>query len=88
MFAAVYVTKEAVEHVLLHAGSAQMREHVGSAGAHAGVTGHHHHSPEAGVVGLDVLVYLVLLALLSIVGTAFAYENHSVLADVADNRSL
>ena len=98
MFAAVYVSKEAVEHFLLHSDSASAHKHAG--GAHAGVTGHHHHLPEGGAIGcvflahprpyslqsvirLDVPVFLITLALLSTVGTAFVHDNHSMLSDGA-----
>ena len=55
MFAAVYVSKEAVEHFLLHSDSASAHKHAG--GAHAGVTGHHHHPPEGGAIGCVFLAH-------------------------------
>ena len=72
MSAAVHVTKEAVEHVLLNAGLAQTGENIGSA---------HWSSPPLPRGWHHQVGRFMLLALFSIVGTAIACDNHSVLTN-------
>ncbi|KAF7363781.1 hypothetical protein MSAN_01035900 [Mycena sanguinolenta] len=70
MFSAVYVCKEAFEHLLLSA----------SAG-----DGHHHHAGDE-VAGIDFPVFTTLLALLSLTLTALMLDNHAGLVALAGNR--
>ncbi|KAI6020290.1 hypothetical protein BKA83DRAFT_4298838 [Pisolithus microcarpus] len=85
MFAGVYVAKEAVEHLLLAAGSGAHAHGHGGGGTNSG-DGHHHHwgdeRPEN--LGLQFPVFLVLLALLSLVGTSAVFGQHDVLVDITN----
>ncbi|KAI6041612.1 hypothetical protein EDC04DRAFT_2667224 [Pisolithus marmoratus] len=85
MFAGVYVAKEAIEHLLLATGSGAHGHGRGSGGTDGG-DGHHHHwgdeSPEN--LGLQFPVFLVLLALLTLVGTTAIFGQHDVLVDITN----
>ncbi|KIO01554.1 hypothetical protein M404DRAFT_1002978 [Pisolithus tinctorius Marx 270] len=85
MFAGVYVAKEAVEHLLLAAGSNAHAHGHGSSGPNSG-DGHHHHwgdeRPEN--LGLRFPVFLVLLALLTLAGTTTVFGQHDVLVDITN----
>ncbi|KAJ6502160.1 hypothetical protein C8R45DRAFT_975583 [Mycena sanguinolenta] len=70
MFSAVYVCKEAFEHLLLSA----------SAG-----DGHHHHAGDEDA-GIDFPVFTTLLALVSLTLTALLVDNHAGLVALAGNR--
>ncbi|KAI6126563.1 hypothetical protein F5141DRAFT_1081741 [Pisolithus sp. B1] len=82
MFAGIYVAKEAVEHLLLAAGSGAHAHGHGGGGANSG-DGHHHHwgdeRPEN--LGLQFPVFLILLALLTLAGTTAVFGQHDVLVD-------
>ncbi|KAG6329964.1 hypothetical protein ID866_9123 [Astraeus odoratus] len=90
MFAGVYVAKEAVEHVLLSAGSGALAHghgHGGNDNAFSGGgDGHHHHwgdeKPE--ILGLRFPVFLILLVLLSLVGTSTVFGQHDVLVNITN----
>ncbi|EIN14641.1 hypothetical protein PUNSTDRAFT_96639 [Punctularia strigosozonata HHB-11173 SS5] len=71
IFASVYVCKETVEHLLLSAGE-----------------GHHHHSgdEEINLTGIPFPIYIVFLSLLSLVGSALAYNTHSKLVNTTGNQ--
>ncbi|KAF9029544.1 hypothetical protein BDZ89DRAFT_1065326 [Hymenopellis radicata] len=72
MFSSVYVCKETVEHVLLSMGG--------------GDGHHHHHGDEETGYGIDFPVVSILLALCSVVASAFYFDNHSKLVNVTGNR--
>ncbi|KAI6161850.1 hypothetical protein EDD17DRAFT_1583172 [Pisolithus thermaeus] len=85
MFAGVYVAKEAVEHLLLAAGSGAHAHGHGGGGTTSG-DGHHHHwgdeRPEN--LGLQFPVFFVLLALLTLAGTTAVFGQHDVLVDITN----
>ncbi|KAI6111651.1 hypothetical protein EDD16DRAFT_1607300 [Pisolithus croceorrhizus] len=85
MFAGIYVAKEAVEHLLLAAGSGAHAHGHGGGGANSG-DGHHHHwgdeRPEN--LGLQFPVFLILLALLTLAGTTAVFGQHDVLVDITN----
>uniref|UniRef100_A0A0W0F0L4 Cation efflux protein transmembrane domain-containing protein n=1 Tax=Moniliophthora roreri TaxID=221103 RepID=A0A0W0F0L4_MONRR len=66
MFAAVYICKETVEHVLLSAGSSSS-----GVGEHEG---HHHH--HADVLGINFPILLILLSSMTMAVSAFIYGTH------------
>ncbi|TFK64671.1 hypothetical protein BDN72DRAFT_963061 [Pluteus cervinus] len=70
MFAAVYICKESVEHLLLSMGSS------------GGDSGHHHHHD----IGIDFPWFLVLLASITTLTNALLYSNHSKLVNISGNR--
>ncbi|KAJ7286177.1 hypothetical protein C8J57DRAFT_1663986 [Mycena rebaudengoi] len=71
MFSAVYVCKEAVEHLLLSAGEGH----------------HHHAGDEMiSVDGIDFPVFLTALTVVSLAATALLLDNHARLVSLAGNR--
>jgi hypothetical protein len=81
IFSSVYVCKETVEHLLLSAGE-DIHHHAG----------HHHHaqgyvpsfiifvtSSVTFITSIGLPLLLTLLTLMSLIGTAFAFENHAKL---------
>ncbi|KAJ7222475.1 hypothetical protein GGX14DRAFT_663891 [Mycena pura] len=70
MFSAVYVCKEALEHLLLSA----------SAG-----DGHHHHAGDE-VDGIDFPIFTTFCSLVALSFTALLLDNHSRLVALAGNR--
>ncbi|KAJ7709509.1 hypothetical protein B0H17DRAFT_1155504 [Mycena rosella] len=70
MFSAVYVCKEALEHLLLSASTGD---------------GHHHHAGDE-VAGIDFPVISAVCALISLALTALLLDNHARLVALADNR--
>lgn len=66
IFSSVYVCKETVEHLLLAAGD-DMRHH----------GGHHHHAESMGLP-----LVLTFITLISLIGSAFAFENHAKLVQI------
>ncbi|KAJ7632930.1 hypothetical protein FB45DRAFT_913915 [Roridomyces roridus] len=70
MFSAVYVCKEALEHLLLSA----------SAG-----DGHHHHAGDE-AAGIDFPVFSAVAAFISLTLTALLLDNHARLVTLAGNR--
>ncbi|KAG7096003.1 hypothetical protein E1B28_006685 [Marasmius oreades] len=77
MFAAVYICKETVEHVLLAAGSSGGGEHEGH---------HHHHADDSGQYGINFPLLSISLSLVSIVISGFFYGTHSKLVEITGNR--
>ncbi|TRM67133.1 hypothetical protein BD626DRAFT_397094 [Schizophyllum amplum] len=74
MFAAVYVCKETVEHLLLSAEGSSEQGH------------HHHHSiDEDDVIQIEFPLFLPILALTSLLTTASLFNNHSKLLDITGN---
>lgn len=67
LFAAVYVCKETVEHVLMSAGG--------------GDGHHHHHGDEETPYGIEFPIVSILLALGSIMGSGLLFKNHAKLLD-------
>ncbi len=67
MFSSVYVCKETVEHVLLSMGG--------------GDGHHHHHGDEETGYGIEFPVMSILLALCTVVASAFYFNNHSKLVN-------
>ncbi|KAI0311419.1 hypothetical protein OF83DRAFT_762624 [Amylostereum chailletii] len=68
MFSAVYVFKEAVEHLLLSAGEGH----------------HHHPGDEdIELLGIEFPLALLFLAFFSLLGTALAFDNHGKLMNVS-----
>ncbi|KAH7883113.1 hypothetical protein F5I97DRAFT_1831931 [Phlebopus sp. FC_14] len=88
MFAAVYVAKEAIEHLLLSAGGGvQGHDGGGSMTAGKGGDGHHHHhwgdeKPET--LGLRFPVFLILAVLLSLASTSVVFGQHEVLVGITN----
>ncbi|KAJ6597275.1 hypothetical protein DFH09DRAFT_1258854 [Mycena vulgaris] len=70
MFSAVYVCKEALEHLLLSASTGD---------------GHHHHAGDE-VAGIDFPVPSAALALIALALTALLLDNHARLVALAGNR--
>ncbi|KAJ6618802.1 hypothetical protein B0H10DRAFT_2028031 [Mycena sp. CBHHK59/15] len=71
MFSAVYVCKEAVEHLLLSAGEGH----------------HHHAGDELFAVdGIEFPMFLTALAVAALAFTALLWDNHARLVSVANNR--
>ncbi|KAF7320810.1 hypothetical protein HMN09_00167400 [Mycena chlorophos] len=70
MFSAVYVCKEALEHLLLSA----------SAG-----DGHHHHSGDE-EDGIEFPLVTMVIALLALAASALLADNHARLVSLSDNR--
>ncbi|KAF8211832.1 hypothetical protein K438DRAFT_1915742 [Mycena galopus ATCC 62051] len=75
MFSAVYVCKEAFEHLLLSASAGD-----GSAG-----DGHHHHTGDEDA-GIEYPVFTTLLAFVTLALTALLVDNHAGLVALAGNR--
>ncbi|KAI5828089.1 hypothetical protein K523DRAFT_245355 [Schizophyllum commune Tattone D] len=74
MFAAVYVCKETVEHLLLSAGGSEESGH------------HHHHAiDEEDVIQIEFPLFLPILALASLLTTASLFNNHTKLLDITGN---
>ncbi|KIJ43902.1 hypothetical protein M422DRAFT_169220 [Sphaerobolus stellatus SS14] len=70
LFAAVYVCKEALEHMLLSHGD-----------------GHHHHRGDEFVDdGINMPVFPILLALITLLGTSVAFENNARIVNATANR--
>ncbi|KAK7049399.1 hypothetical protein VNI00_006000 [Paramarasmius palmivorus] len=69
MFAAVYICKETVEHVLLSAGPAS--------GEHEG---HHHH--HADVLGIEFPIILIMLSGITMAVSAVMYGTHRKVAEL------
>lgn len=70
IFAAVYVCKETVEHLLLSSGEGH----------------HHHHGDEVTeFFGIEFPSVLLLITLFSLITTALAFDNHSKLVSTAGN---
>lgn len=67
IFSSVYVCKETVEHLLLSAGE-DMQHHAD----------HHHHAN-----GIALPLLLTFMTLVSLVGSAFAFDNHAKLVQVS-----
>ncbi|KAF9262771.1 hypothetical protein L218DRAFT_928783 [Marasmius fiardii PR-910] len=78
MFAAVYICKETVEHVLLTAGSS------GHGGGHE--THHHHHADDTGHFGINFPLLSIFMSLVSIVISSVLYGTHSKLVEISGNR--
>ncbi|KAF7338014.1 hypothetical protein MVEN_02025300 [Mycena venus] len=70
MFSAVYVCKEALEHLLLSASTGD---------------GHHHHAGDE-EAGIEFPVFTTLLAFISLALTALVLDNHARLVAFAGNR--
>ncbi|KAF8147262.1 hypothetical protein B0H34DRAFT_343292 [Crassisporium funariophilum] len=72
MFSSVYVCKETVEHLLLSAGGAEGH--------------HHHHGDEVEGLGIDFPIVMTFITFISLLGTAFFYENNTKILNVTGNR--
>jgi hypothetical protein len=75
LFAAVYVCKETVEHLLLSIGQ-------------EGKEGHHHHTGDehAATAGIPYPVWLLLGAVCALVGTAVRFGVNGKMVEAAENR--
>ncbi|KXN87634.1 hypothetical protein AN958_08338 [Leucoagaricus sp. SymC.cos] len=70
LFAAVYVCKETIEHILLTAGDGH----------------HHHPGEDDDWIGIEFPPLMTLFTFGSTIATALLYNNHAKLIDVAGNR--
>lgn len=75
LFAAVYVCKESVEHMLLSFGQ-------------EGQEGHHHHSgdEDLGITGIPYPIRLLTFTFFALLGTAARFANHTSMVETAGNR--
>ncbi|EKM78211.1 hypothetical protein AGABI1DRAFT_121370 [Agaricus bisporus var. burnettii JB137-S8] len=70
LFAAVYVCKETIEHVLLAAGNGH----------------HHHPGENDDEIGIEFPPMMTLFTFCSTIATALLFNNHATLIDVTGNR--
>ncbi|KAF9484229.1 hypothetical protein BDN70DRAFT_798068 [Pholiota conissans] len=72
MFSSVYVCKETIEHLLLSAGGGEGH--------------HHHHGDEEAGLGIDFPIIITFITFISLVGTAFFFENNTKILNITGNR--
>ncbi|KAF8179850.1 hypothetical protein BJ912DRAFT_929496 [Pholiota molesta] len=72
MFSSVYVCKETVEHLLLSAGGGEGH--------------HHHHGDEEVGFGIDFPIFITFITFISLIGTAFFFENNTKILNITGNR--